>query len=64
MPEIPIMPQTPVLLCSYCPHPAHPGEKCPNGIPKACKCKGKPGFWRSVGDGLGNAIGESFFGGN
>ena len=52
--------------CAYCPHPYHAvGTKCgvPNPV-KPCKCKGKQGFWKGLGDGLGNAIGESLFGGN
>lgn len=52
----------PVLLCAFCQHPDHPvGTKCgaPNPV-KPCKCKGKPGFWSN----LGNAIGESLFGGD
>jgi hypothetical protein len=54
---------TPPQLCAHCPHAAHAqGVKCgvikPNG--KACKCKAQPGFF----EGLGNAIGESLFGGN
>jgi hypothetical protein len=46
--------------CLYCPHPVHPkGEKC-----SQCKCKGKPGWFKSMLGGLGNAVGESLFGGN
>ncbi len=45
--------------CEYCDHPAHPGAKCAH-----CKCKGKPGFWQRMFDGLGNAIGETLYGGN
>lgn len=58
------MATTPITIqqCEFCPHPSHPsGIKCgvPNPV-KPCKCKAKPGFWSN----LGNAIGESFFGGN
>lgn len=53
-------PQTVPVICLYCPHPVHPvGEKCP-----LCKCKGKPGWLKSMLGGLGNAIGEYFFGGD
>lgn len=53
-------------LCAYCNHATHPrGQKC--GAPitkgdktKACKCKAGAHWF----DGLGNAIGESLFGGN
>lgn len=48
-------------LCPYCSHPAHPrGQKCgaPNPV-KPCKCKAGAKWW----DKLGDAIGESLFGG-
>jgi hypothetical protein len=45
------------LLCSFCPHPAHPDQKC-----AACNCKGKKRFWRTLLDSLGNAIGQAKFG--
>ncbi len=47
-------------VCEFgCGHPQHTGHPCP-----LCKCKGKKGFWRSMLDGLGDAIGESLFGGD
>jgi len=46
-------------VCQFCPHAAHGLEKC-----SQCKCKGKQGFWKGLLSGLGNAIGESLFGGN
>lgn len=54
--------ETPIQICMYCPHPVHPrGQKCGAPNPKKpCKCKAGAGFW----DSLGNAIGESLFGGN
>lgn len=48
-------------FCAFCGHAAHAPGSCyearDNG--KRCKCKCKPGFWRSVFDALGNALGES-----
>jgi hypothetical protein len=49
--------QTPEI-CQYCPHPFHIG-RC-----LQCKCKGKPGWFSRMLGGLGNAIGESLFGGS
>lgn len=48
--------------CLYCGHALHSrGEKCgvPNPV-RPCKCKAGAHWW----DALGNAIGESLFGGN
>ena len=53
--------------CAWCGHGIHPrGQKCgvlnfdPKGKAKPCKCKAGGGWLDSVG----NAIGESLFGGN
>ena len=43
--------------CNFCPHPVHPGERCP-----VCKCKGKRGWFRQMLDSIGNAVGEAKFG--
>ena len=58
------------ILCTFCAHPLHTGQRCcswhfaDGGMTKVyCKCKGKPGFWRSLLGGLGDAIGEAKFGG-
>ena len=54
-------------ICSFCNHAIHPvGQKCGvlNDKGKPCKCKGKQGFWSGLVSGLGNAIGESLFGGS
>lgn len=55
------IPSTPSVNtgCAFCPHPAHGTERC-----SECKCKGKRGFWGAIADGLGNAIGNAWFGGN
>jgi hypothetical protein len=43
-------------FCAFCGHAAHPeGVRC-----TLCRCKGKPGFLRN----LGNQLGEFLFGGN
>jgi hypothetical protein len=49
-------------VCAYCGHDFHAeGVRCGHPNPKKpCKCKAKPGFWAA----LGNALGESLFGGN
>lgn len=46
-------------VCSFCPHEFHGVANCPN-----CRCKGKAKWWQKAFDSLGNAIGESLFGGN
>jgi hypothetical protein len=46
-------------VCDFCPHAFHGGAKCP-----LCRCKDKPRWWQKVFGGLGNAIGESLFGGD
>jgi hypothetical protein len=56
-----------VMFCDFCGHASHAkGQKCgvvqDNGKP--CKCKATAGFWSGFLSGLGNAIGESLFGGN
>ena len=58
-------------FCEFCPHPLHTGQRCPNwhfadgGMTKVyCKCKGKAPWWKKLAGGLGNAIGESLFGGD
>jgi len=45
-------------LCQFCPHRFHGTARCPD-----CKCKGKAPWWKQMLNGLGNAIGESLFGG-
>ena len=49
--------QPQLTQCLYCAHSLHVG-KCP-----ACKCKGKAGWFKQMLNSLGNAIGESLFGG-
>jgi hypothetical protein len=46
-------------FCNFCPHPEHGTTKCAK-----CRCKGKQRWWQSALSGLGNAIGESLFGGS
>jgi len=48
-------------FCSFCPHAAHGTEKC---TVEKCHCKGKAKWWQKALSGLGNAIGESLFGGD
>lgn len=50
-------------LCNFCEHAFHVGrcESFYDG--KQCKCKGKKKWWQSLGDGIGEAIGEALFGG-
>jgi hypothetical protein len=48
-------------MCSYCPHVFHGTAKC--GV-LTCRCKGKKKWWQTALASLGNAIGESLFGGN
>jgi hypothetical protein len=52
------MPTT-TQFCNFCPHPAHPKHRC-----EICGCKNKLSWWKSALSGLGNAIGESLFGGS
>jgi hypothetical protein len=48
-----------VEICLWCPHPEHGTTKCAK-----CRCKGKQRWWKSALSRLGNAIGESLFGGS
>jgi hypothetical protein len=48
------------IICQFCYHATHEPKLCSTA---GCKCKCKPGFWRKLFDGLGNAIGEAKFGG-
>jgi hypothetical protein len=47
--------------CQFCPHAFHGTEKCPA---EKCRCQGKQKWWQKALGSLGNAIGESLFGGN